>query len=127
MALLRRTFMTATACPSLIVAWVASAAGHDEVADRQRKWCAGVPRVAIVVTGGLWIYVIAVGLLYPVTDSGNLANSWGGPTLAGAWLVHLSLLLALLLVVSLTLALALPPRVVRDGRSSPNAATERKN
>lgn len=114
MALLRRTITTTTACPSLIVAWIAGATGHDEMADRQRKGCARIPRVAIVVTGGLWIYVIAAGVLYPVTDSGNLANSWGGPTLAGAWLVHLGLLLALLVVVSLILALILPPRVVGD-------------
>jgi hypothetical protein len=114
MALLRRTITTATACPSLVFAWVAGAAAHDNMADRLRRWCVGVPRVAIVITGGLWIFVIAVGVLYPVTDSGNLANSWGGPTLAGAWLVHLSLLVALLLVVSLVLAVMLPPRVVGD-------------
>ncbi len=28
------------------------------------------------------------GILYPVFDAANLRNSWGGPTLAGAWVTH---------------------------------------
>jgi len=38
-------------------------------------------------------------------DSANLNNSWGGPTLAGAWAVHLALGVALLLAVALPFAL----------------------
>jgi hypothetical protein len=35
-------------------------------------------------------------LLYPITDGGEVARAWGGPTLAGAWAVHAVLALVLL-------------------------------
>jgi hypothetical protein len=35
-------------------------------------------------------------LLYPITDSSEVARAWGGPTLAGAWAVHAALALLLL-------------------------------
>ena len=39
------------------------------------------------------------GILYPVFDAANLRNSWGGPTLAGAWVTHFALGTGILLVV----------------------------
>jgi hypothetical protein len=50
-----------------------------------------------------WLLVALAGpntvrnvLLYPITDAGSHARSWGGPTLAGAWAVHAALALLLL-------------------------------
>jgi hypothetical protein len=45
--------------------------------------------IATVVTGYFW-FVMLINLGYPLRpDSDNYAHSWGGPTLAGAWAVHL--------------------------------------
>jgi hypothetical protein len=47
--------------------------------------------VALVVVGYVWIGVV-VNLAYPARTtfgmSGDYSDSWGGPTLAGAWAVH---------------------------------------
>ncbi|MFC4128308.1 hypothetical protein [Nocardia rhizosphaerae] len=44
----------------------------------------------------LTVLALVRGLLYPLLAANDYRNSWGGPTLLGAWLVHagLSLLLA---------------------------------
>ncbi|MGW5666506.1 hypothetical protein [Micromonospora sp. NPDC003776] len=47
--------------------------------------------VALAVVGYCWIGVV-VNLAYPARSlfgmSGEYRDSWGGPTLAGAWAVH---------------------------------------
>ncbi|MEW2133931.1 hypothetical protein [Streptomyces sp. NPDC005435] len=43
--------------------------------------------VALVLVG-TELLVIARGALYGFVDQGPYDHSWGGPTLAGAWLVH---------------------------------------
>lgn len=47
--------------------------------------------VALVVAGYCWIGVV-LNLAYPARplfgQSGDYRDSWGGPTLAGAWAVH---------------------------------------
>jgi hypothetical protein len=41
-----------------------------------------------LVTAYLWT-VAAANIAYPLRpDTADLANAWGGPTLAGAWAVH---------------------------------------
>lgn len=61
------------------------------------------------MTGAAWFLRLHSGIFYPVFDAGDLRGSWGGPTLLGAWLVHLALSLAFLLVVALPFALWRPP------------------
>ena len=47
--------------------------------------------VSLAVAGYCWLGVL-VNLVYPVRPllgmSGEYRDSWGGPTLAGAWAVH---------------------------------------
>jgi hypothetical protein len=50
-----------------------------------------------------WVLVVLAGpntvrnvLLYPITDGDDVARSWGGPSLAGAWAVHAALALLVL-------------------------------
>ena len=53
----------------------------------------------------------------------HLSSSWGGPTLAGAWVVHFAITIGALLVVSLALALAHEAREDRSptGRTPQNS------
>lgn len=44
------------------------------------------------------------GLAYPLVGDNDLENSWGGPTLAGAWAVHAALAVLLQPVTALLLA-----------------------
>ncbi|MFI6865743.1 sensor domain-containing protein [Nocardia sp. NPDC050406] len=44
------------------------------------------------------------GIFYPLVTSGDYENSWGGPTLAGAWAVHAALGVGLLPVWTALLA-----------------------
>lgn len=47
-----------------------------------------VSLVAFVIVVPIWLVFLARGVLYPVFGADNLEDSWGGPTLAGAWFVH---------------------------------------
>ena len=44
--------------------------------------------LAFVLVVPAWALFLARGVFYPVFGADNLEASWGGPTLAGAWLVH---------------------------------------
>jgi hypothetical protein len=44
--------------------------------------------LAFVLVVPIWAVFVTRGVLYPVFGAGNLEDSWGGPTLAGAWFVH---------------------------------------
>jgi hypothetical protein len=106
---MRRTLagmvVVATALPAGALATIAATANQGDMATRLRRRSAGVPLVAQLVTAPLWLIVLLRGVLYPVLGSGHLENSWGGPTLAGAWAVHLMIGTVTLLVVSFILAL----------------------
>ncbi|MBF6384228.1 hypothetical protein IU444_08790 [Nocardia farcinica] len=52
----------------------------------------------------LALVALTRGLAYPVLTGDDYANSWGGPTLAGAWAVHAVLGVALLPVWLLAIA-----------------------
>ena len=43
---------------------------------------------AFALVAAAWSIFVTRGFLYPVFADNNLEDSWGGPTLAGAWLVH---------------------------------------
>ncbi|MFG2811839.1 hypothetical protein [Streptomyces sp. NPDC048410] len=50
----------------------------------------GIPLgVLALVPVGLEVLFIARGVLYGLVDRGPYDHSWGGPTLAGAWVVHI--------------------------------------
>lgn len=44
--------------------------------------------VAFVLVMPVWTVFLARGVFYPVFGADTLDQSWGGPTLAGAWFVH---------------------------------------
>jgi ABC-type lipoprotein export system ATPase subunit len=119
------SIVVAFVLPLRITAWAAGGLGADRSATQLRALTAGVPIAAYVVTGVVWFFLLHSGIFYPVFDAGNLQNSWGGPTLAGAWVVHLALALALLLVVAVPFALwrarrrdrSLTQRVAEPARS----------
>ena len=92
-----------------LASWVAGILRARTTARRIRRLTEGIPSAAYLVTGVIWVIELRDGLFYPLFDSANLANSWGGPSLAGAWAVHLALGTALLLIVSLPFALWRPP------------------
>jgi hypothetical protein len=62
--------------------------------------------VGVVTYFLVFLAIVAAvrGIAYPLIAADNLENSWGGPTLAGAWAVHALLGLALLPVWLLVLA-----------------------
>ena len=99
------TIVVAFVLPLRVAAWAAGGLGADRSAARLRALTAGAPIAAYVVTGVVWFFLLHSGIFYPVFDAGNLQNSWGGPTLVGAWVVHLALALGLLLVVAFPFAL----------------------
>jgi hypothetical protein len=99
------TILVAAVLPIRIASWIAAGAGAAGAAERLRALTQGIPAAAYVATGLVWLPLVPNGILYPLFDSANLNHSWGGPTLAGAWAVHLALGLALLLVVALPFAL----------------------
>lgn len=53
------------------------------------------------VLAPVWAVFVARGFLYPLVGADNLETSWGGPSLAGAWLAHWIQGPPLLLVVTL--------------------------
>lgn len=112
------SIVVAFVLPLRIAAWAAGGLGADRSATRLRALTAGVPIAAYAVTGVVWFFVLHSGIFYPVFDAGDLQNSWGGPTLVGAWVVHLALALGLLLVVAFPFALWRPPGTTGKHRSS---------
>lgn len=63
----------------------------------------------------LTVLVLVRGLAYPLVGADGYENSWGGPTLAGAWLVHavLGVVIAPLFVAMIALLGRLQLRVIR--------------
>jgi hypothetical protein len=59
--------------------------------------------LAFALVGPAWGVFLARGVLYPVFGADHLENSWGGPSLAGAWLAHFIQGPPLLLLVDFTL------------------------
>ena len=104
------TLVVATALPAVIAAGIASAANRVELAARLRQRAGGVSAIVFILTGPLWLIVVLRGVLYPIVGADDLEDSWGGPTLAGAWAAHLGLGVAILLAVSFVLAWWRPPR-----------------
>jgi len=103
------TVVVAFALPLRVAARAAGALGADGSVTRLRALTVGVPIAAYVVTGVVWCLLLHSGIFYPVFDAGNLQNSWGGPTLVGAWVTHLALAFGLLLAVAFPFALWRPP------------------
>lgn len=101
--------MVATALPAVVVASLAGAANRKEVAARTWRRAAGVTLLSLGVTAPLWVLVLLRGVLYPAFGNDNLSKSWGGPSVAGAWAVHLTFGMATLLIVSIILAWWRPP------------------
>jgi hypothetical protein len=115
----RQIAAIAAAVPAQVVALAADTTGAHGQAKRIRSWLDGVSTLAYVLTMLLWVLVFWRGILYPAFGGAkNLARSWGGPMLAGAWVVHLGIIIAALLVVSSALALRQPRKTV-PGRESP--------
>ena len=85
----------ATALPAALLSPVAGVGKRDPA-----------PTVALIVTAPFWLLILLRGVLYPAIGADNLEQSWGGPTLVGAWVTHLAVGVAALLVVSLVLAVA---------------------
>ena len=105
------TIVVATALPAVIVASIATATNRVELAARLGKRAGGVSMVSLVLTGPLWLIVVFRGVLYPLIGADHLRDSWGGPTLAGAWAAHFALGVAILLAVSFVLAWWRPPHM----------------
>jgi hypothetical protein len=112
----RRTAVIATALPAALLARVPGVGNRTDTAKRLRDWAALAPRVALVVTAPFWLLTIFRGVLYPALGADNLEQSWGGPTLVGAWVTHLAVGVGALVVVSLLLAVGT--------RRSPGPSTE---
>ena len=108
--LVTNTLVVATALPAVIIAGIATAMHHVELAARLQQRAVGVSVAFLVLTGPLWLIVAWRGVLYPLVGADDLRDSWGGPTLAGAWAAHLGLGVAILLAVSFVLAWWRPPR-----------------
>ena len=96
--------LVAAALPIRIASQIAAAAGAARAARRLRAMTHGIPAAAYLATAIVWLPLVPDGIFYPLFDSANLDHSWGGPTLAGAWAVHLALGLGLLLAVALPFA-----------------------
>jgi len=44
--------------------------------------------LGFVLVVGMWAVFLVRGVCYPLVGADHLDQSWGGPTLAGAWFVH---------------------------------------
>jgi hypothetical protein len=105
------TIVVATALPAVIVAGIATATNRVELAARLGKRAGGVSMVCLVLTGPLCLIAVLRGVLYPLIGADDLRDSWGGPTLVGAWAVHFALGVAILLAASFVLAWWRPPHM----------------
>ncbi len=99
------SIVVAFVLPLRITAWAARGLGAGRSATQLRAVTAGVPIAAYVVTGAAWFFLLHSGIFYPLFDAGDLQGSWGGPTLVGAWAVHLALASGFLLIVAFPFAL----------------------
>jgi hypothetical protein len=115
------TLAIATTVPAYMVSAAARLSGRADVATRSRAWTARTSVVAAILTAPVWAVVILRGVLYPLFGSDNLEDSWGGPTLAGAWAVHLLVGLASVLAVSLVIASASSVRRPNGPESGPGS------
>jgi hypothetical protein len=70
----------------------------------------------LVITAPAWLLLATRGVLYPLFGSDDLDNSWGGPTLVGAWAAHFAVGVAVLLAVSFILAAFGSPGAARRPR-----------
>lgn len=59
--------------------------------------------LAFILVAPAWGVFLVNGVLYPVFDADHLERSWGGPTLAGAWVAHFIQGPPLILVITLLL------------------------
>jgi hypothetical protein len=91
--------------PMRIASWIFGAIRARAYSDKLRTLTSGISIPAYVVTALVWAVQVRSGILYPLFDAGNLHNSWGGPTLAGAWAAHFALGIGVLLVISFPFAL----------------------
>lgn len=112
------TVVVAFVLPLRLTSWAQHRLGAERRATRLRARTAGVPIAAYVVTAVAWFFLLHSGLFYPVFDATDLQGSWGGPTLVGAWTVHLALSLGLLFVVAFPFALWRPPGTTGERHSS---------
>lgn len=119
-SVLATTADIATALPAALAAPVVDRVNGDS-GTRLRRRAARVPRVASVATAPFWVLVVFRGVLYPAIGADNLEQSWGGPTLVGAWATHLVIGVAALVAVSFLLAAL----TVRTGRRSTDDAAGR--
>lgn len=77
----------------------------DATGNVRRHSLASLPAdlVSFALMAPAWAVFITRGVLYPIFGADNLDKSWGGPSLAGAWVAHFiqgpPLLLALTLVL----------------------------
>jgi hypothetical protein len=105
--LINATMAIATAVPAQGLAWVLGLARACHQQERIKNWLDGIPIGSYLLTSLLWALIVWRGLLYPAFGGAkNLRSSWGGPTLAGAWAVHLAITVAALLAGSLIIASA---------------------
>ncbi|SNY49997.1 hypothetical protein SAMN05421748_110187 [Paractinoplanes atraurantiacus] len=58
---------------------------------------------AALVPLGLEVLTVLRGLLYGLVDHGPYDHSWGGPTLAGAWLAHFAIGIPIIVAAALAL------------------------
>lgn len=94
----------AAAVPAWLLARRATVAQRDDVAERLRRRTSHVPKTAFVLTAPVWLVVSFRGVLYPAFGADDLEQSWGGPTLLGAWVSHLVVALVVLVAVSTVIA-----------------------
>jgi len=108
-SLVKGTLLVAGALPIRVASWIATLFGAGTAARRLRLLTTGIHLAAYLVTGLVWAFLLPDGVLYPIFDSANLEHSWGGPSLACAWVVHFLLGAVVLLIVSLPFAVWRPP------------------
>lgn len=94
-----------TAVPVRLLALGATIANKGDLAEKLRRRTSEVPTIAFVLTAPVWVLVLFRGVLYPAIGADNLEQSWGGPTLIGAWATHLAIAVAALVAVSLVVSM----------------------
>jgi hypothetical protein len=81
--------MQRTLATRLLRVRVAAPRGADaRVPLRYRLAALPFDVVAFALLAPAWAVFVARGVLYPVFGADHLAQSWGGPSLVGAWLAH---------------------------------------
>lgn len=100
----RRTILIVLALPAAALSLALRMVGADTATSRRPL--TPVTGIALFVTAPFWLLLTFRGVLYPAFGADDLDQSWGGPTLVGAWVTHLVVGLAALGVASLAVALA---------------------